>query len=116
MIQVIAPNGPERFQQGETVNVQWRSDGLLAESPSCSSTWAADWWTTGTPTASGRGGVAFVFVYQSGGHEPGDEPAPQAVYQTLSYPDYTGIGQKVAYQIPVPDGSYTIRLHFVEPG
>ena len=31
MIQVIAPNGPERFQQGETVNVQWRSDGLLAE-------------------------------------------------------------------------------------
>ena len=42
-------------------------------------------------------------------------PAPQAVYQTLSYPDYTGIGQKVAYQIPVPDGSYTIRLHFVEP-
>ena len=116
MIQVIAPNGPERFQQGETVNVQWRSDGLLAERTvvflnvggGLVDNWHADRFRTAGESRS------------SSFTNPVDtslvtNPAPQAVYQTLSYPDYTGIGQKVAYQIPVSDGSYTMRLHFVEP-
>ena len=41
-------------------------------------------------------------------------PAPQAVYQTYDYANY-GAGNELAYQLPVPDGTYTLRLHFVEP-
>ena len=41
-------------------------------------------------------------------------PAPEAVYQTYAYATY-GVGNQIAWSLPVPDGSYTLRLHFTEP-
>ena len=38
--------------------------------------------------------------------------APQEVYQ--SYVD-AGTGDRVWYRLPLPDGSYTVRLHFASP-
>ena len=42
-------------------------------------------------------------------------PAPQGVYQTYVY-STSQIGSKLAYKLPVQDGTYTLRLHFAEPG
>ncbi len=41
-------------------------------------------------------------------------PAPASVYQDGSNGG-SGVGNRLAYQLPVPDGNYSIRLHFVEP-
>ena len=38
-------------------------------------------------------------------------PAPQSVYQTYLTSSSTG---KIAYQLPVANGTYTIRLHFAD--
>ena len=38
-------------------------------------------------------------------------PAPAPVYQNFA----TVNSGPVSYRLPVPDGDYTIRLHFVEP-
>src|SRR5262249_14729695 len=42
------------------------------------------------------------------------DPPPQAVYQALATAN-GGAGQRLSYSIPVPDGNYTVRLHFAEP-
>jgi hypothetical protein len=41
-------------------------------------------------------------------------PAPEAVYRTYRYTNTNAAGASFGYQLPVPDGSYTVRLHAVE--
>ncbi|NIP93550.1 MAG: hypothetical protein GWO24_08870, partial [Akkermansiaceae bacterium] len=41
-------------------------------------------------------------------------PAPESVYQSYAYAD-NGEGNRLVYRLPVPDGDYTIHLHFAEP-
>ncbi len=43
------------------------------------------------------------------------DPAPAALYQTLRYTSSGAVGFRMGYELPVPDGSYTVRLHFAEP-
>ena len=40
------------------------------------------------------------------------DPAPEAVYQSFTFAAF-GIGSRIAYQLPVADGTYTLRLHFL---
>ncbi|MBK7765951.1 MAG: tandem-95 repeat protein [Sulfuritalea sp.] len=40
-------------------------------------------------------------------------PAPAAVYQTMMMSSGT-VGERVAWDVPVPDGQYVVRLHFAE--
>ena len=42
------------------------------------------------------------------------DPAPEAVYQTYTLVSGPA-GNRALYQLPVPDGDYQLRLHFVEP-
>ena len=39
------------------------------------------------------------------------DPAPAAVYQSYASSSYDG---HLTYALPVPDGTYTLRLHFVD--
>ena len=43
------------------------------------------------------------------------DPAPQSVYQSYRYTNTGTAGVGFGYQLPVPDGTYTIRLHFQDP-
>ena len=43
------------------------------------------------------------------------DPAPQSVYQSYRYMNTGTAGVGFGYQLPVPDGTYTIRLHFEDP-
>lgn len=109
-VQILSPNGLEKFQAGQQVPISWRSSGLTLNHPvalinaggSTVDNWLVD--TIGT----GIDGTSSV-------NTPIDtsgvsDPAPQAVYQS-----YASSFGTMTYSLPVPDGAYTVRLHFSEP-
>ena len=116
-IQVTSPNGGEKVQAGRPVTVEWLSDGLaqtrvvglinlggdIVSSP------GGDW-GDGDVLATTRASYTGTFATDRSGVT---DPAPVGVYQTLAYAD-SGVGRSLGYRIPVADGTYTIRLHFVE--
>ncbi len=116
LFQVLAPNGLEKYVQGQQVDLQWRSDGL-ADLQNVLDI------NTGNAPAIGDfqantdqlGGYNF---YDSSFTNPVDlsgvaNPAPEAVYQTYAGAPY-GAGNTLSYLLPVPDGTYTIRLDFAD--
>src|SRR6185436_8502234 len=114
-VQVLSPNGLEKVEVGQPVTVTWRSGGLTAEEtvalmnvggPSVER-WLAARYQVGTHFVGTLGGAAVDLSGLS-------EPAPAAVYQTLDYSN-NGAGSSLRWRLPVADGSYTLRLHFVEP-
>ena len=116
LVQMLAPNGLEKYVQGQSVTVQWRSNGLTNNVPVALinaggpevGTWSADAYRT-DETSSYTSTISTT-VSTSGV----TNPAPQAVYQSYDYAN-SGVGNALTYQLPVPNGTYTLRLHFVEP-
>ena len=113
LVQVLSPNGTEKFRVGQPTTVTFHTSGLAANRP------------VALVDAGGSGGGLFApDRYRTGGGgngsfaEPVDrsgvtDPAPEGVYQTYAY-GYDGAAA-LAYHVPVPDGTYTLRLHFAEP-
>ena len=64
---------------------------------------------TAEPVYAGTSVAAFANPVDTSGVT---DPAPQSVYQSYAL---SASGTTLAYQIQVPDGSYHVRLHFVEP-
>src|SRR5262249_30716561 len=95
--------------------ISWRSDGLAAQRPvalldaggPAVGGWSADAYATAAYPYPGTISAAVDTGAVS-------DPAPQAVYQSYAQASY-GEGQELAYQLRVPDGAYTVRLHFAEP-
>ena len=114
LVQVLDPNGLEKFELGQNVDIQWRAAGLTP-------------YRTAALINSGGGPTVDNWLYdryhtdwysQSSFTQAVDlsgvvNPAPEAVYQTYRYA--FGVGDKITYELPVSDGDYTIRLHFAEP-
>ena len=111
MVQILSPNGLGKYVQGEQVNVQWRSDGLTTSHTvaliNAGGPAVGVWSANAYETSSGSTGTISASIDTSGV----TNPAPQAVYQTYAYAS----GTQLTYQLPVPDGTYTLRLDFVEP-
>jgi parallel beta-helix repeat protein len=112
-IQVLSPNGIEKIGAGYNYSVTWLAAGLTQQRPMAlinangpaTENWSADRFLissvfTDTTTA---------IIDLSGV----TNPAPSLVYQSAVRGSF-GAGNKVAYQLPFPDGNYTVRLHFVE--
>ena len=114
LVQVLSPNGLEKFEEGQQVLITWRSAGLTPNRPvllvnaggSASEIWQAD----NYQTIPGSTGTISEVVDRSAV----SDAAPAAVYQSFTYA-HGGPGSRIAYHLPVPDGSYQLRLHFVEP-
>ena len=114
LVQVLAPNGLEKFQVGQEVTIQWRSSGLTDRHPTAlinvGSQETHDNWlgqqhlVAGTsllnPTPVDLGLVT--------------DPAPSDVYQSYNYVSTSGIGGRVAYELPLVDGAYRVRLHLIQ--
>jgi len=123
-IQVLAPNGLEKIEAGSTVNIQWNSSGLAALNTVALINAGGDtvqggaqgnWLTDAYRVA----GSVDSFDWYDSVDTPVDlsgvsDPAPEAVYRSLISAEY-GVGGRLAYELPVADGEYTIRLHFAEP-
>ncbi len=114
-IQVLAPFGLEKVQVGQTVPISWQTSGLTASSPvaliDAGGGAVGDWVSGGGYQTSGE-------YYSSSFSNPVNtsgvtNPAPQAVYQGYASANY-GVGNTLSYSLPVPDGTYTVRLHFAD--
>ena len=111
-VQVISPNGFERFEQGEPVSIEWRSWGLSPEyaietinvGGDTTESWREDDYRIQGGVGRIKGDIDTSFV---------QEPPPQAVYQThvCSNPE---TGEPIEYDLPIADGDYQLRLHFVD--
>jgi uncharacterized repeat protein (TIGR01451 family) len=113
LVQVLAPGGLNKVEDGEAVQVAWRSAGLTPQQPvalvnaggGAIAGWSADTFSTG-----GETGTITQTVDTSGV----TNPAPQAVYQ--DYAETVAFTKTpLSYHLNVPDGTYTVRLDFVDP-
>ena len=113
LVQVLDPNGLEKFESGQNVDIQWRSAGLTpyrtaalinsGDQPTVDN-WLYDRYHTDSYSQA-----SFTQTVATGIADP----APEAVYQSYRYAG--GVGDKIVYELSVPDGDYIIRLHFAEP-
>src|SRR5258706_1167949 len=104
----------EKFQAGQSVTLKWRSFGLGQNNPvaliDTGSTAGAGLWLPDKFYGSNYGASSFATVVNLSGVS---SPGPKSVYQNVAYAP-GGVGGTLSYNLPVPDGTYTIRLHFVE--
>ena len=116
LIQVLSPNGLEKYVQGQQVDLQWQSDGLANLQRTID-------------INAGNGPAVGDFqanIYQTNGYYYGNgsfntpvdlsgvsDPAPESVYQSYAAAS-GGQGNTLSYRLPVPDGTYTIRLDFAD--
>ncbi len=112
LVQIVSPNGLEKFEEGQQVPIRWRSAGLTETNHVALiniagqrvDNWLADGYDTGSYSRS------FSEAVDTSGL--GDAAAPESVYQTYIE---DGWGESLSYHLPLSAGDYTIRLHFVEP-
>ncbi|HMC10036.1 MAG TPA: right-handed parallel beta-helix repeat-containing protein, partial [Pirellulaceae bacterium] len=116
LVQVMSPSGREKLQAGQQFAINWRSAGLTQERPVA----LID---AGSATATDNSGAdIFQTLYTRGSITQAVNTSgvadilPQAVYQSYAQALTFGSDQgNLSYQFAVPDGAYTMRLHFVEP-
>ncbi len=115
LVQVLSPSGLEKFVVGQTVDLQWRSDGLSAVKPvlliNAGNGGAVGDYLANTDQTAGFNNGSFSNSVDVSGVT---DPAPQAVYQSYVSASY-GVGNTIGYQLPAPDGTHTIRLDFADP-
>ena len=110
-VQVLTPEPLQKIQVGQQVAISWQSSGLTVQRPvaliNAGGGVVQNW--TAEPVYTGTSVGAFTNPVDTSGVT---DPAPQSVYQSYAL---SASGTNLAYQIQVPDGSYHVRLHFVEP-
>src|SRR5262249_37744399 len=113
--QVLSPSGVDRLRVGQSTTISFRTAGLAAADPvlfldvgantgfagnEVWNNWLKDSYRTG-----GFASSLFSLPDTTGG------TAPPVIYQTSAIAS-GGAGNKLSFAIPVPDGSYGVRLHF----
>ena len=113
LVQVLSPNRLEKLVVGQPVSIDWLSAGLTLDHTVALinaggvqvENWPANAFQIEGSSDSFSNSVDLSAV---------TDPAPAAVYQTRSTA-LGGIGNRLVYALPLPDGAYDLRLHFVEP-
>ncbi len=112
-VQILSPNGLEKIEAGQPVAIDWLSSGLTFSSPVAlidaggigAGVWSENRYQTGSATPiTTTNTIDLTGVTNA---------APPSVYQTQANSGFSA-ASPLAYQIPAPDGQYTLRLHFVE--
>ena len=114
-MRVVSPSGLEKYQTGQQVTINWQSSGLTLEGPvalvDAGGNGVDNFGPDQFQTSSGTSDFTFTNAVNTSGVT---NPAPQAVYQSYAQAA-SGIGNTLSYHLAVPNGTYTIRLDFVEP-
>lgn len=108
-IQVLSPYPGQKLEAGHNYTLSWHTGGVIANQPAllidtggaAIAPWQAESYNI-------PGNPSFTSVTNPIDVSAVTNPAPQGVYQSFT------IGNTLAYQLPVPDGSYKLRLHFME--
>ncbi len=108
-VQVLSPSGLEKFEHGQTTNIQVRSHGLLSSQPTLLlnmgtnvvGPWAAGsaFQTSGIPSGFFGNEFTNAVIDRSGVVDP----IPEELYRTYLSSD-TGTAATLRLQLPVPDG------------
>ncbi len=118
-VQILGPAGLDRLIAGRAVSIDWRSSGLaltqslLRTHPGSDviAGWSESNYLTSSPyQAAVTGAVDLSNV---------TNPAPAEVYASYwsgRYDSSSGETGQIQFSVPVPDGVYTLRLHFAEVG
>jgi hypothetical protein len=120
LVQVLNPNGLEKYEAGQQVRIEFRSAGLTEFDPVLLMNLGGGalselgYWAAGdAPSLGGSSSNQSISAAQAV-----DVSAPNAGPEGL-YRSYrglnTGVGTSMGWQFEVPDGEYALRLHFVEP-
>ena len=124
-LQVVSPDGPAKLLAGQTYTINWRSSGLLKTNTvalinagggtidgGTSGVWLGNQFLTSAPNTTNTG--SFTTAVDTSGVT---NPAPQGVYQNYIYANgsYGSSNDSLSWSLPVPNGTYTIRLHFADP-
>ncbi len=110
-VYVLNPNGFEKVPVGSNLNVRWQASGLNLNRPvalhNLGSSSTVDNFLGDTISSGGQN----VFISQNTDLSGVAEPAPLDVYKT-GYQTIGSIGAQTTFTLPVPNGNYTLRLHF----
>ncbi|MCW5626409.1 MAG: right-handed parallel beta-helix repeat-containing protein, partial [Burkholderiales bacterium] len=117
LVQVLNPNGLEKYEVGQPVQIDFRTAGLTpydavllldtgASDATAVDRWNGDRYRIGGSTSSTATAVVVDGVAGA---------APAALYQNWSYGAFGTNGQ-LSYQLPAADGDYEIVLHFTSTG
>ncbi len=117
VVQIVSPNGLEKYEQGQTVSIAVHSAGLATRQPllylNAGQSVVANWLSSSAYTTVGNvtnnnTELSSVAIDRSGV----SDPAPESVYRSYVYNN--GVGSKVSMKLPMADGNYAVRLHFIE--
>ncbi len=126
-VQVLSPNGLEKFERDQAMKITWRTSGLAPEELvglyatnfgryadpmtviAGEQSWAA-WRATRPAAAVGSYTTIDAATALDTSATPG---VPEAIFRTQAISD-GGAGNGLSYSVDVPDGTYRLRLYFVE--
>ena len=120
LVQVLTPNGLEKLEAGNVYTIQWRSDGVVATravalvnagGPAIASADRGSWMATSFQTEGNTYGQPSSYTNVDTSQVA--NPPPTDVYKSYLIPNGYTAGSRLAFQIPAADGSYRLRLHFV---
>jgi Ca2+-binding RTX toxin-like protein len=109
IVQVLSPVGNQKVEVGKPATITWRSAGLTQSRPVMFINVGGGLADLYQPNQFNQAGYSTFFTNNPIDVGGVTNPAPQAVYQTYAY------GSLLAYRLPLADGQYTLRLHFMEP-
>jgi Ca2+-binding RTX toxin-like protein len=110
-VQIVSPNGDDKLQVGQTTSIDWLAQGVSLQRPvvrmNAGAMSVGDW--SGAAYLTGEN-LGFYGMDAPVDLSQITDPAPSEVYQTYVE------GARLDFNLPLPDGQYQVRLHFVEPG
>ena len=117
-MQVVSPNGLEKYEQGQTVSIDLRSHGLLPAQPVMllnGGNTAVGVWSAGNAfqTSGLVSSVNNEFVTATIDRSAVTDPIPEQLYRSYLQSNF-GVGNTLSLKLPVSDGTYSVRLHFIE--
>ncbi|MFI5378326.1 MAG: right-handed parallel beta-helix repeat-containing protein, partial [Tepidisphaerales bacterium] len=110
-VQVTAPSNLQKMEDGHQYTLSWQTAGVTANQPVLlvdTGGPAVGYWTADAFSTTSDNSRTVTNAIDTSGVS---NPAPQQVYQSYVWPSS---GSELAYQLPVPDGNYTLRLHFMD--
>ncbi len=117
-LQVVTPNGLEKFEQDQTVTIGLRSNGLRTAQPvmlfNGGNTTVGPWQALNAYQTNGSSTSASnEFSTATIDRSAVADPIPEQLYRSYSYA-FSGVGTTLNLKLPVVDGIYSLRMHFIE--